>query len=134
MALSWSEDLAVGVDMIDNQHKEIFKRVNNLLSAMGQGKGKEEVGKVIVFLADYVVKHFQAEEELMTKHNYDGYSQQKDEHTRFIKDFSGLKKEFNDRGVTSQLTIQTQQKVCNWLTSHIGNVDKKFGAFLKTKK
>ncbi|MEK7700013.1 MAG: hemerythrin domain-containing protein [Planctomycetota bacterium] len=65
MAVQWSENLAVGVTMIDDQHKGIFSRINTLMSAMSQGKGKEEVGKVLEFLADYTKKHFSAEEKLM---------------------------------------------------------------------
>ncbi len=133
MAIQWTENLAVGVDMIDNQHKGIFSRVNNLLNAMAQGKGRDEVGKVITFLADYVVKHFRSEEEIMIKNNFDGYPSQKEEHAQFIRDFSVLKKEFETSGVTSHLVIQVQQKLCNWLTNHIGNEDKKIGAFLKMK-
>ncbi|MFN3531895.1 MAG: bacteriohemerythrin [Candidatus Brocadia sp.] len=133
MAIQWNESLAVGVEMIDNQHKGIFSRVNNLLNAMAQGKGRDEVGKVIAVLADYVVKHYSAEEAIMAKHNYNDLPSQKAEHTQFIKDFSGLKKEFETKGVTPHLVIQVQQKVCNWLTYHIGNEDKKIGAFLKTK-
>lgn len=133
MAIQWTENLAVGVDTIDNQHKEIFSRVNNLLNAMALGKGRDEVGKVIAFLADYVVKHFSAEEAIMAKNNYNGLPSQKAEHDQFIKDFSGIKKEFETKGVTPHLVIQVQQKVCNWLTNHIGNEDKKIGAFLKIK-
>ncbi|OQZ04252.1 MAG: hypothetical protein B6D34_04570 [Candidatus Brocadia sp. UTAMX1] len=133
MAIQWTESLSVGVGTIDEQHKGIFSRVNNLLSAMAQGKGRDEVGKVIVFLADYVVKHFSAEEAIMAKNNYDGLLSQKAEHAQFIKDFSVLKKDFETRGVTPHLVIQVQQKICNWLTNHIGNEDKKIGAFLKMK-
>ena len=31
MAMQWNEKLAVGVDVIDNQHKGIISRINNLL-------------------------------------------------------------------------------------------------------
>ena len=60
MAVQWSENLAVGVNMIDEQHKGIFSRINNLMNAMSQGKGKEEVGKVLEFLADYTQKNISA--------------------------------------------------------------------------
>jgi len=133
MAVQWTENLAVGVDEIDDQHKGIFSRVNNLLSAMAQGKGREEVGKVLTYLANYVVKHFKAEEDLMSKNNYAGYPAQKAEHMQFIKDFSGLKREFETNGVTSHLVIQTQRQLCDWLTKHIGNEDKKLGTFLRMK-
>lgn len=133
MATKWSDDLSIGVDAIDTQHKGIFTRVGSLLAAMGQGKGKDEIGKVLTYLADYVVKHFGAEEALMTKYNYSDYSKQKAEHTQFIKDFSALKKEFEAEGATSHLVIKTQRQLCDWLTKHITNEDKKFGTFLKNE-
>lgn len=45
MAIEWTDELATGVNKIDNQHKELFKRINNLLDACNQGKGKDEVKK-----------------------------------------------------------------------------------------
>ena len=64
MAIEWTEDLATGVNKIDNQHKELFKRINNLLEACNQGRGKNEVEKVIKFLDDYVIIHFSEEENI----------------------------------------------------------------------
>ena len=77
MAFQWDGSLSVGVDSIDAQHKGIFTRVDNLLNSMSKGKGRDEIGKVVVFLADYVVKHFKEEESLMLKHDYNGYAKQK---------------------------------------------------------
>ena len=131
MAMQWSEKLAVGVDVIDNQHKGIISRINNLLNAMSQGKGRDEVGNVLTFLADYVVKHFTAEEGLMKKYNFSVYSEQQAEHAKFIKPFSLLKKEFEPGGVTSTLVLQTQRQLCDWLTNHITNKDKQIGVFIK---
>jgi len=36
MKLQWTQDLSVGVEEIDNQHKELFERINNLDSAMSR--------------------------------------------------------------------------------------------------
>ena len=69
----------------------------------------------------------------MLKHNYNSYEKQKEAHVQFIKEFSQLKKEFDANGVTSHLTIQIQNKVCNWLRNHIGDEDKKIGVFLKVQ-
>ena len=44
MSIQWNDSLAVGIEAIDVQHKGIFSMVNNMLSAMSQGKGTEEVG------------------------------------------------------------------------------------------
>jgi hemerythrin len=69
VAYRWTQDLAVGVDQIDRQHQELFARTNGLLSAMAQGKGREEVGKTVSFLESYVGTHFRDEEKLMASHS-----------------------------------------------------------------
>ena len=34
MSLNWDSNLATGINVIDNQHKELFDRINQLLFAM----------------------------------------------------------------------------------------------------
>jgi hemerythrin len=36
--MQWTEDLSVGVETIDNQHKELFSRINSLADAIRLGK------------------------------------------------------------------------------------------------
>ncbi len=36
MAIEWTMGLSTGVDEIDDQHKELFKRINRLLDACNQ--------------------------------------------------------------------------------------------------
>jgi len=133
MAVLWRNDLSIGVEAIDNQHKELFNRINTLLDACTQGKGAEEVGSVIKFLEEYVVVHFNHEQSLMTKYNYPEYEAHKAMHIKFVEDFSKLKQQFEKEGATINFVIQTNQVVVDWLVNHISRVDKKLGAFLKDK-
>ncbi|MGQ9630149.1 MAG: bacteriohemerythrin [bacterium] len=133
MAIQWTEDLSVGVDEIDNQHKELFNRINKLLDACNQGEGRNVVAEVIKFLEDYVIIHFGTEEEYMTKHGYLNYLSHKAQHTGFIKDFSALKKQFEAGGATLGLVVRTNHTVVDWIIKHISKTDKALGAFLKTK-
>ncbi len=134
MALEWKQNLATGVEEIDNQHKELFGKVNNLLDACNQQKGKDEVGKVVKFLEDYVITHFGAEEKMMKKTAYPGYSLHKQQHDQFIKDFLILKDNFEKEGATTHFVINVNHKVVDWLIKHVGNTDKALGAFLLAKK
>jgi hemerythrin len=133
MAIQWDQSLSVGIDKIDNQHKELFNRVNALLDACNQGKGKQVVGEIIDFLGDYVVTHFGAEERYMQQYNYPDYGAHKAMHDGFIDSFGQLKKKFESEGPGIQLVLQTNRTVVDWLIKHIGNTDKALGAFLKTK-
>ncbi|MBV5350516.1 hemerythrin domain-containing protein, partial [bacterium] len=67
MGITWREDLAVGVEQIDDQHKELLARFDLLLSACKQGKGSEEVLHLLDFLDEYVIRHFGDEEQLQKK-------------------------------------------------------------------
>lgn len=132
MPLEWNNDLSIGVNEIDNQHKELFKRINSLLEACTQGKGKDEVGKVINFLEDYIVEHFNAEEAIQRKcASYPDYQSHKALHDEFRKKFSELKKQFENEGAGLPLVLRTNRAVVDWLIMHIGRVDKVLGSFLK---
>ena len=133
MTINWTDDLRVGVDTIDNQHKELFDRINKLLDACNQGKGKGEIGRVINFLEDYIIVHFNAEEEIQKRNAYPDYPHHKTLHEEFKKSFSELKKQFEKEGPGVHLILRTNSTVVDWLIKHIGRVDKELGAFLKTK-
>lgn len=134
MPIAWTPDLAVGVETIDNQHKELFQRVSALLDACSAGKGKETIREILAFLEGYVVEHFNDEESLMVRHGYPGYSEHKSLHEQFIREFTALKQQIESDGATGHIVIQTNRIVVNWLNQHIRNVDKLVGAFLKEKK
>lgn len=133
MAIEWTQDLAVGSLEIDNQHKELFKMINQMLEACNQGKGKEVLDELIGFLEKYVVTHFGTEERLMREFNYPDYTSHKNHHEQFIKNFMELKNEMATTGPGTHIVVMTNRVVVNWLNSHIRNVDKLLGAFLKDK-
>ncbi|AVX21045.1 MULTISPECIES: bacteriohemerythrin [Carboxydocella] len=134
MAVNWTPALAVGVAEIDRQHQELFRRIDNLLTAMSQGKGKEEVGNILKFLEDYVVVHFTAEEKLMQSHNYPAFNEHLAQHQAFIQDFAKLKEQFNREGPSTMVVLAVQRRVVDWLREHISQRDKAIGEFLQKGK
>ena len=134
MALRWTEDLFVGVDIIDTQHKELFATADALLEAVEKGGGRGEVTRTVAFLEEYVENHFQTEEMYMKRFNYPDYSRHKIEHTTFISDFYDLRQELDNNGVTPELTVRLANRIGEWLVHHIGRMDKALGAFLKGRR
>lgn len=131
MALKWSNELSVGVDAIDNQHKSIFAMANNLFDAMESGHGKEEVADTIAFLRKYISEHFCDEEELMINCNFPGYAEQRKEHKQFLAKYLILEAEFEEKGASSHFVVETQLFLSSWLINHINKSDKALGEFLK---
>lgn len=133
MLIQWTPDLAVGVKQIDDQHKELYSRINQLLEACGQGKGREAVAEILRFLEEYVVTHFGDEEKYMKMYSYPGYTAHKSQHTLFIDSLKELKDTFAKYGPGINLIISTNHVVVDWLNNHIRQTDTKLGAFLKDK-
>ncbi|HPZ82341.1 MAG TPA: hemerythrin domain-containing protein, partial [Thermogutta sp.] len=69
MTLVWDTTMSTGIPRIDAQHQELIRKLNGLLHAMQKGRGKEEIEKLLDFLAEYVIKHFSDEEAEMERVN-----------------------------------------------------------------
>lgn len=134
MPILWSEDLATNILSIDSQHKELFRLINELLSACREGKGTDYVGKAINFLEDYVKTHFQTEERYMQIYNYPQFNTHKIQHEKFVESFLELKNRFLKEGATLSLTLSISNTIVNWLTNHIRRVDGEMAKYLKEQK
>jgi hemerythrin len=70
--IEWDNSLSVGVDLIDEQHKTLLERLNDLSNAVEMSHGETETGKTLDFMVDYTDFHFSAEEKLMAEQGYQG--------------------------------------------------------------
>ncbi|BDV44349.1 hemerythrin [Geotalea uraniireducens] len=131
MAIGWRDDLLTGITEIDNQHKELFRRFGDLLTACNEGRGAAEVSRLYSFLDDYVIDHFKAEERLMREKGYPDYAQHKEQHDFFRRKLTELKKQVRDEGAGVAVVISTNQMMIDWLTRHIEIKDKEYVPFLQ---
>ena len=133
MALEWTSKIAVGVDLIDDQHKELFDRTNRLLETCKNGGSQEEVISSLSFLQDYVSQHLRDEESLQEKHNYPDMDSHKEQHKVFLEKVALIKADIDARGATLVNVIKTTNLFVTWLSKHISQEDKKLGEFLTGK-
>ena len=68
--ISWSPKYSVNHPLMDAQHKQLITLINNLHSAMSQGRGKDVLQKTLDELINYTKIHFATEEKLMMEANY----------------------------------------------------------------
>ncbi|MFZ3073362.1 MAG: bacteriohemerythrin [Thermodesulfobacteriota bacterium] len=135
MALEWTQDYSIGIKDIDDQHKELFDRINMLQNAMMAGKGEQEIEGTFKFLEEYIVLHFSSEEKLQYGAGYPDYPGHKDLHEAFKKTFVELKRKFDSSGARkTAVAIEINKAVSDWIIKHIFVEDKKVGRFLKEKR
>lgn len=134
MAINWTDDLATGVNQIDNQHKELFSRINALLDACHRGKGKEELDGILQFLEEYVAAHFSEEEKYMVQYGFPAYSGHRSQHLEFIENLAHIKDKLKSAGPGLVTVVATNHLLVEWLRTHIRRLDKALGAFLRGKE
>jgi len=120
----WSENLATGVELIDNQHRELFTRFERLLEACREGQGREELKKLLDFLSEYVLEHFSAEEEFMASHGYAELPLHQGEHEIFRGKLADLRQIYADNGAGMDLLITTNAMVLDWIIQHVRKTDR----------
>lgn len=65
--ISWSSQLATGLDDVDSQHKQLIHIINELGRMHANGATPDQLRSVFVELHDYTVYHFQHEAWLMSQ-------------------------------------------------------------------
>jgi methyl-accepting chemotaxis protein/hemerythrin len=120
----WDEKYSVGIQSIDNQHKEIFGILNKLLEAMKMGYGNDVTTQIIQELERYAVIHFQKEEFFFQRFKYQSSTEHIAEHQYFIKKIAILKPDLKSGKMT--LTIDLLNFLKDWIEHHILIVDKQY--------
>lgn len=131
MYLNWDWTFDIGIENIDNQHKELFNRLDQLLTSIEDGKGHDEVIKTLDFLEEYVVKHFTEEEEIQNKTNYPLLNIQHMQHEEFKSNLKEFRRILETEGTSTLLALNIHEKLADWFKNHIINLDKDLGDFLK---
>lgn len=132
MTIPWDPALETGITEIDLQHRELFARIDQLLEAMKEGRGRDEVGNVLRFLDAYVVEHFGAEERLMRARAYPQVEAHARQHRQFEADLEDLAREVERGGTGTLLVIRVNRQVLDWLRTHILGNDRAFATWLST--
>jgi len=84
--VQWSEKFSVGVRVLDEQHQQLIKLLNLLISTQGTATTRSEtISDTLMAMTRYAQAHFKAEESLMEAYDYPGLEEQKIQHRDFRK-------------------------------------------------
>ncbi|MDD3610082.1 MAG: bacteriohemerythrin [Halothiobacillaceae bacterium] len=130
--IEWQDDLSVGIDEIDSQHKTLVDIVNELHQAVAERRGKEVMQEILDRLDEYTRIHFATEESLMRIFHYPAYETHKETHDQLIDQLRHIRKDFEEGhgGVTFEL----MQVLKNWLVKHIQHSDKEYTPYFMQGK
>ncbi|WED23011.1 bacteriohemerythrin [Vibrio sp. JC009] len=125
--IPWSDDYAIGVDEVDQQHKYLFDLINEVL----QSNEDEKLKSSLLKLYRYTREHFRAEEALMERAGYPQYEQHKEMHNLLILKLNDSSTEtMNNPSRRDAL----DEFLTSWLVKHILEKDMDIGRFMQENK
>lgn len=135
--MMWKDKYSIGVELIDDQHKELFKRLSKFIQIVQNDTAWTEkldtVKDTLAFMKEYVVFHFDDEEAYQEKIGFPDIAAHKKAHSNFknlIDDYVEL---FEKEGFTQEKIQELSAKLMTWLIMHVGKMDQKIGEYVKSK-
>jgi len=122
--LEWDDIYSVGVKEIDEQHKLMFKTINELLEAINTKKSEAALGDIVKSLIDYKVYHFQTEEKYFKQFNYSGSEEHIARHRYFNNELNRLTSKYSNYSL--EFAFELVDFLENWLIEHLMVEDQKY--------
>jgi hemerythrin len=128
--IEWDGKYSVGIQVIDEQHKEFIHLTNALYQGCLEGNVAarsyfmETVRKTI----DYAKYHFSAEERMMEKIKFPNFAEHKREHESFIKKILADVESFQEGKKFVPNVFVRYLK--DWVLTHVAVQDKKYADYI----
>ncbi|WP_058485250.1 bacteriohemerythrin [Defluviitalea phaphyphila] len=135
--MMWKDKYKIGIERIDEQHKELFSRVSDFIKSIRSSKNWEgdmdKVKEIMEFMKEYVDIHFSDEEAYQEKINYPEIENHKQEHIKFKEIINKYLKIFEEEGFTEEKVQEFGGKLMTWLIMHVCKTDQKIGEYVKNE-
>jgi hemerythrin len=132
VSIQWTEDLSVGVEEIDAQHRELYATVAALHEAMRANR-LERVPEILEFLQRYALEHFALEERHMASARYPHVEEHRAAHRAFVGDFLRHKAACAPGTIRPSAVVELSDWLGRWLREHVRKVDGRMGRHLRAE-
>jgi hemerythrin len=132
--VEWDDRYAIGIPLIDDQHKELIELTNTLYAGCLAG---DEAARVYFMEAvhgvvDYVKYHFSAEEKILEKIDYPFLMEHKRAHEGFVKQvFDDVKSFEGGKKFVPNVFVRFLK---DWILTHIAVEDKRYAEYIMNLK
>lgn len=127
--IKWSDELAIGVPMIDDDHRNLLDLVNLYRDAITAGD-RTEVKKNFASLFDYTLEHFAREEAYFATIGYTDLPNHQKKHRELVDRVKEINVRIQQDTTDTNDLANTDQMICDWLIDHISEEDRKMIGFL----
>lgn len=125
----WTDQLNVGIEVIDQQHRRIVEYINQLDDARSNNYSREEIGFLVNEFVDYTISHFGFEESLQEEAGYPFLKAHQKVHELFTKRVADFQTRYNNG---EDVTKGLNSLLVTWLFNHIKRDDNDYVETVKS--
>lgn len=120
--MEWNQTYNIGIDVIDNQHRQILDYINALEQVKNTGQ-RDKIKEVLEDLIDYTQSHFSFEENLLEQVSYQYLPSHRGIHELFVKRLNDYRLKF-EKGESIEKDLY--RLLSKWLINHIQHDDQDY--------
>lgn len=136
MSFKWKESYCLNINEIDNQHKRLLEIGDEVydIAILDDGYDHyDEIMTVLDKLLEYIEYHFNYEENMLKKYNYEELHDQEEEHSFYIHKVKLIASREDIDDNQRETILEILDFLAQWITSHIMVSDRKYAIYLKEK-
>lgn len=134
----WKEKYKIGIQTIDEQHEELFRRVSDFIEALREDRPwihkLPKVQETMEFMQNYVVIHFDYEEKYQQSIQYPEQEAHHKIHEDFKNEVNHFVQKFTQEGYTEEGVQQLAGKLMAWLINHVAATDLKMAEYVRSQE
>lgn len=121
--IKWRDELKIGIDDVDDEHRELIELINGLHDVMQVGADQVQVVDLLGEIYAQIASHFEHEEKIMRETHYADYAIHKEDHETLLDDLKDIMDEVEADG--SFDAVQLSADLNRWFTDHFVEFDAK---------
>lgn len=134
--IKWRDEYNSGIDIIDRQHKDIVKALNDIYLTIEKGRDVEKkLPELLEAIDRYAIIHHHTEEGYADKYNFPKAKELKESHEFFYSIYRQLRtlsKYKNTPGLPRiQYITHLHAVMSEWLMFHFTTIDKELFDYLR---
>ncbi|MCB1906404.1 MAG: bacteriohemerythrin [Rhodocyclaceae bacterium] len=131
VVVRWGSEFELGIDDIDDQHRELADVLDRLRLCMGQCAGAGELESLLGELEARTLHHFRYEEQAMTAAGFPGLEPHRANHRAFERRVSETHQLHRAGHLVELPTVSLLQ---GWLFEHIERADREYADYMLTHR
>ena len=125
--MKWNSSLAIGIEAIDNQHKQIFEHLLALENSVAKRDPWHIVRFLLSQLAEYMKFHLAVEEAMLEIVRYPQHTEHCQAHAKIMDQIADLEKHLQRAGSETNLVGFFE----DWFIRHVLSEDRQYADYVK---